>query len=165
VDDGIVTDEYLRTTVPGIYAAGDVARFHSPLYGKYLRVEHWDVAEHHGSIAGRNMAREAAGRADVREPFEGPPYFFSDLFDLAMEYLGHNAGWDDLVVRGELGRRDATAFYLKDKRLVAALFVNRNQDVDPTRALIRGRQGVEGATRARLADPSIDLGVLASLAA
>jgi 3-phenylpropionate/trans-cinnamate dioxygenase ferredoxin reductase subunit len=162
VDDGILTDACLRTSVEGVYAAGDVARFRSRLYGEHLRVEHWDVAEHHGAIAGRNMARDAAGRPDEREPFDRPPYFFSDLFDLAMEYLGHNAGWDDLVLRGQLRRRDGTAFYLKDGRLVAALFVNRGQDVDPTRALIQGRRRVDEETRARLSDPASDLRSLAA---
>jgi 3-phenylpropionate/trans-cinnamate dioxygenase ferredoxin reductase subunit len=162
VDDGVVTDEYLRTSVPGIYAAGDVARYYSSLYGRHPRVEHYEVAEHHGAVAGRNMAREAAGREGEREPFVGPPYFFSDLFDLAMEYLGHNEGWDEVVVRGQLWRRDGTAFYLKKGRLVAALFVNRNQDVDPTRALIRARRQVDEPTRARMADATVDLAALAA---
>jgi len=75
---------------------------------------------------------------------------------------GLNAGWDDLVLRGQLRRRDGTAFYLKDGRPVAALFVNRSQDVDPTRALIQGRRRVDEETRARLADPASDLRSLAA---
>lgn len=161
VEDGIVVDQYLETDHPGIYAAGDIARFYSPLYEQRLRVEHWDVAQQHGEIAGKNAARDAAGRRGDRQPFDQPPYFFSDLFDLSMEYLGHNRGFDDLVIRGDPTNFDCTGFYVKGGRLVAAIFVNRNGDVEPSRALISNRLGVDGGMRAKLADPSIDLQSLA----
>jgi 3-phenylpropionate/trans-cinnamate dioxygenase ferredoxin reductase subunit len=165
IDGGVVTDQHLRTSVPGIYAAGDIAAFWSPLYGKRLRVEHWDVAEKHGFIAGRNMAREAAGNGAALESFDEPPYFFSDLFDLSMEYLGHNAGYDDVVVRGDPTAHELTGFYLRGGCLVAGLFVNRNADVDPTRRLIQARLQVDATARRYLADPSADLAVLAAPAA
>jgi 3-phenylpropionate/trans-cinnamate dioxygenase ferredoxin reductase subunit len=161
VDGGIVTDEYLRTSVPGVYAAGDIASFWSRLYRKHLRVEHWDVADKHGLVAGRNMAREAAGQGAPLEAFDEPPYFFSDLFDLAMEYLGHNEGYDDTVVRGNAGSYEFTGFYLRRGQLVAALSVNRSGDVDPTRRLIQERLTVDGQTRGHLADPAFDLAALA----
>ena len=161
VGNGVLTDEYLQTSQPGIYAAGDIACFYSPLYGRRLRVEHWDVADKHGLVAGRNMARDAAGHPERREAFDEPPYFFSDLFDLAMEYLGHNEGWDATVVRGDPEGDSFTACYLRGARLVAALFVNHTQDVDPTRALIQRRLQVDDATRQSLADLQVDLGALA----
>jgi 3-phenylpropionate/trans-cinnamate dioxygenase ferredoxin reductase subunit len=164
VDGGIVTDQHLRTSIPVIYAAGDIASFWSRLYGKHLRVEHWDVAEKHGFVAGRNMAREAAGAGAALESYDEPPYFFSDLFDLSMEYLGHNAGYDETVVRGDPAGNELTGFYLRGGRLVAALFVNRNGDVDPTRRLIQERLTVDDTVRSRLADPTADLAALAALA-
>lgn len=160
VDNGIVTDEFLQTNRPGIYAAGDVARFYSPLYGRRLRVEHWDVAQQHGEIAGRNMARDAAGTGAQRVAFDQPPYFFSDLFDLAMEYLGNNEGADDIVTRGDPAGSALTGFYLKQGRLIAALFVNRNPDVEPTRTLLQRRLTVDERLRRELADPGVDLHAL-----
>ena len=162
VEHGIVVDQFLRTGQHGIYAAGDVARFYSPIYERHLRVEHWDVAQQHGEVAGRNLAREAAGKGGELQSFDQPPYFFSDLFDLSMEYLGHNQGWDDVVARGDPAGREFTGFYLKEGRLVAALFVNRNPDVEPSRPLIQRRLPVDDTTRRRLADPSTDLQALAS---
>ena len=161
VDKGIVTDQFLQTSEPGIYAAGDIARFYSPLYERHLRVEHWDVADKHGHLAGTNMAREAAGHPERREAFDEPPYFFSDLFDLAMEYLGHNEGWDDTVVRGDSKADKLTGFYLREGRVVAALFINRNEDVEPTKRLIRERLRVDDRVRRQLTDPTSDLASLA----
>ena len=160
VDKGIVVDQFLQTSEPGIYAAGDIARFYSPLYEQHLRVEHWDVADKHGRIAGTNMAREAARRDHRRAAFDEPPYFFSDLFDLAMEYLGHNEGWDDALVRGDSKGDQFTGFCLRGGRLVAALFVNRNEDVERTKQLIQQRLHADDHVRRHLADPSADLAAL-----
>ena len=156
-EGGVVVDRFLRTSARGIYAAGDIARFYSPLYRKQLRVEHWDVADKQGALAGRNMAREATRRAKEREAFEEPPYFFSDLFDLAMEYLGDNRQFQSTVVRGDLEGSAFTGFYLRHRRLVAAVFVNRNEDVEPVKGLITQRLLVDTAMRRRLADPGVDL--------
>jgi 3-phenylpropionate/trans-cinnamate dioxygenase ferredoxin reductase subunit len=156
-DGGVIVDRFLRTSTRGIYAAGDIARFYSPLYRKPLRVEHWDVADKHGTLAGRNMAREATRRARQREAFDEPPYFFSDLFDLAMEYLGDNERFQSMVVRGDAEGDAFTAFYVRRRRLVAALFVNRNEDVEPARALIRRKLLVDARMRQLLADPRTDL--------
>ncbi|HEU5319092.1 MAG TPA: FAD-dependent oxidoreductase [Chloroflexota bacterium] len=155
--NGVLVDRFLRTSAAGIYAAGDVARFYSPLYGARLRVEHWDVAEKHGALAGRNMAREAAGRADERESFDEPPYFFSDLFDLAMEYVGSGRPTDSVVLRGDPEAGPFSAFYVRRGRLVAGVFINRNEDVDPVKALIQSRLEVDRDVRQRLSDPGTDL--------
>ena len=160
VDGGVVVDEFLQTSAPGIYAAGDIARFYSRIYERHLRVEHWDVASKHGTIAGKNLAREAAGPPRRRVAFDEPPYFFSDLFDLAMEYLGDNQGWDDTVIRGDPDGDALTGFYLRQGRLVAALFVNRNEDVEPSKALIQGRLEVDDRARQTLSDPRADLASL-----
>jgi 3-phenylpropionate/trans-cinnamate dioxygenase ferredoxin reductase subunit len=160
IDDGILADECLRTGQAGIYVAGDVARFYSPLYRRRLRVEHWDVAQQHGALAGKNMAREAAGEDGRLEAFDQPPYFFSDLFDLSMEYLGDNHDADDVVARGDPSGQQFTGFYLRAGRLVAALFVNRHDDVEPSRALIQRRLRVDDRVRRRLADPDADLAAL-----
>jgi 3-phenylpropionate/trans-cinnamate dioxygenase ferredoxin reductase component len=161
IDNGVVTDEFLRTNQSGISAAGDIARFFSPLYAKHLRVEHWDVAQQHGEIAGKNMAREATGKGGERVAFDQPPYFFSDLFDLSMEYLGHSEGADEVLARGDTAGREFTGFYLKEARLVAALFVNRNADVEPTRTLIQRRLLVDERVRGQLANLAVDLQSLA----
>ena len=155
--EGVSVDRFLRTKARGIYAAGDIARFYSPLYRKHLRVQHWDAAEKQGALAGRNMAREAARRAKEREAFDEPPYFFSDLFDLAMEFLGDNERFQSTVVRGDMSGSAFTGFYVRQRRLVAALFVNRNEDVEPARALITQRLQVDAGVRRQLADPGIDL--------
>ncbi len=162
VEDGVIVNRFLQTSAPGIYAAGDIATFYSPLYSKSMRVEHWDVAQQHGILAGKNMAREAARKSDEREPFDQPPYFFSDLFDLSMEYLGDNKEADEHITRGDPTGKEFTGFYLKKGRLVAALFANRNPDVEPTKALIRQRLQVDLLMRSRLADPAFDLAKLGS---
>ena len=161
MEHGIVVDEFLQTNQPGIYAAGDVARFYSPIYERHIRVEHWDVAQQHGEVAGRNMAREAAGKGAERQPFDQPPYFFSDLFDLSMEYLGHNQGWDDVVARGDPAGCADRGLYLKEGRLIAALFINRNADVEPSRPLIQRRLPVDGEVAASPGNSSVDLQTLA----
>ena len=154
---GIVVDRFLRTTARGIYAAGDIASFYSPLYRKHLRVEHWDVADKQGAVAGRNMAREASRRARQREPFDELPYFFSDLFDLAMEYVGDNERFQSAVVRGDVNGDAFTGFYVRHRKLVAALFINRNEDVEPTKALLQQKLQVDAHVRRELADPRVDL--------
>jgi 3-phenylpropionate/trans-cinnamate dioxygenase ferredoxin reductase component len=161
VTSGVVTDEFLQTSEPGIYAAGDIARFYSRLYERHLRVEHWDLADKHGRIAGQNMAREAAGPPHRRTAFDEPPYFFSDLFDLSMEYLGSNEGWDGTVMRGDVNEEKCTTFYLRGGRLVAALSINRNEDVEPAKLLIKRRLQVDPSIRRALADPKTDLAALA----
>ena len=119
VDNGVVVDEHLRASHPGVYAAGDVANAFHPVLGRHLRVEHWDNAIHQGRTAAVNML------GGVEEPYARQPYFFSDQYDLGMEYVGGTPyGYDELVVRGDLAARVFTAFWLKDGRVLAGMHAN-----------------------------------------
>ncbi|HTN23899.1 MAG TPA: FAD-dependent oxidoreductase [Solirubrobacteraceae bacterium] len=153
--DGILVDEFLQTSVPGVYAAGDVARAHHPLLGRSLRVEHWATALNQGPAAARNML-------GGRTPYDRLPYFFSDQYDVGMEYTGHAAQWDDVVIRGDLAAREFIAFWLHEGRVVAGMNVNVWDVGDDIKALIGSRGAVD---RDRLADPAIGLGEQAELAA
>ena len=117
VENGILTDEYLETSLRGVFAAGDVANSFHPLWGVQLRVEHWANARHQGPAAARNML----GR---REPFSRVPYFYSDQYDVGMEYSGHAPEWDEVVFRGDVEAREFIAFWVKDGRVAAGMNVN-----------------------------------------
>ena len=130
VDNGIVVDEYCQTDVDGIFAAGDVANFYSPILDERLRIEHWANAQSQGRAAALNML----GR---KEPYNEVPWFWSDQYDLNMQLVGHAPSWDEVVFRGSVRERTFTAFYLKDGRLRAALAVNRFRDIRPSRELIK----------------------------
>jgi NADPH-dependent 2,4-dienoyl-CoA reductase/sulfur reductase-like enzyme len=118
----VVVDEYLRTSDPDIYAAGDIAAWPDPTFGKRLRVEHWDVARRQGLRAGRNMAGE-------QKPYTSLPYFFSDVFDLSFEVWGNLMSWDRTVLRGEMGSASYKLFYFDHGKLVGVLTVGRLGDV------------------------------------
>ncbi len=146
---GVRCSSRLETSVPGVYAAGDICEYESVVHGRPIRVEHWDVAAEHGKTAGLNML----GR-DV--PHETIPYFFSDLAHWAsMEYVGPGSG--EPVVRGSLDDGDFTAFYVDGARLTAALTVGRSDDLEHARRLIRSRDEVDPA---QLADEGSDLAAL-----
>ena len=155
IDNGVLVDEHLETSSPGVFAAGDVANAWHPFYGHNLRVEHWANALNHGPIAAKAML----GR-DVS--YEEIPYFFSDQYDAAMEYSGHAAEWDEVVFRGDRAGREFIAFWVKDERVVAGMNMNVWDVSDPIRELIRLRQPVN---RRALADPSIPLSQLIADAA
>lgn len=160
VDNGIVTDEFLQTAVPGVFAAGDVANARHPVFGR-LRVEHWANALNQAPVAARNMLGGAAKGDRVLDhpiPYERVPYFYSDQYDVGMEYSGHATDWDDIVVRGDVGGRRFIAFWLKERRVLAAMNVNTWDVTDQLQALIRSRLRVDPA---RLADPDIALTDLA----
>ena len=143
---GVKCSSRLETSVPGIYAAGDICEYDSVIHGRHLRVEHWDVAFNQGKTAALNML----GR-DM--PHDTIPYFFSDLADWAsLEYLGPGAG--EPVVRGSLDDGDFTAFYVDGNHVTAALTVGRSDDLEHARRFIA--EGVE-VDRAKLADESTDL--------
>jgi 3-phenylpropionate/trans-cinnamate dioxygenase ferredoxin reductase subunit len=152
VDDGVVVDEHLESSVPGIYAAGDVASAWHPFYERRLRVEHWANALNQGLAAGRS----AAGQ---RAPYDRLPYFFSDQYDLGMEYVGYGAPDDDVVVRGDLAEREAIVFWLRDGLVTAAMNVNVWDVTDDLKAIIEARRPVDAAD---LADPDVALSSLAS---
>ncbi|MGV9775494.1 NAD(P)/FAD-dependent oxidoreductase [Streptosporangium sp. NPDC003464] len=148
VDNGIVVDESLRTDDPDIYAAGDAANAFNPLYGARIRVEHWSNALNGGLAAGRAMLGQ-------KVVYDRPPYFFTDQYDVGMEFSGWFApgGYDSVVVRGDLEARDFHAFWLAGGRVVAGMHVNRwEEGIAPVQELIRGGAPVAPD---RLADPSV----------
>jgi 3-phenylpropionate/trans-cinnamate dioxygenase ferredoxin reductase subunit len=150
VDDGIVCDERLRTSVEGIYAAGDLCSYQSAVHGRRLRVEHWDVALQQGQYAAKAMLGEL-------EPYRVVPYFFSDLADwTSLEYVGPAEKWDEIVWRGDRDGGEFTAWYLDGGRLSAALTVGRSDDLMHARRLIESGADVSG-DREALADVDSDL--------
>jgi 3-phenylpropionate/trans-cinnamate dioxygenase ferredoxin reductase subunit len=147
VDNGIVVDEHLHTSAPGVFAAGDVANAQHPFYGERVRVEHWANALNQGPAAARNML----GRAQV---YDRLPYFFSDQYDIGMEYSGFARDWDRVVFRGDPPDREFIAFWLAGDQMVAGMNVNVWDVADPIGRLIRNRVGVDVR---RLADPGVPL--------
>ena len=151
VDNGIVVDEHCRTNVAEIYAAGDVANHHNPIFGRRIRVEHWENALHQGAAAARSMIGKL-------EPYEEVYWFWSDQYDANLQYAGFHTAWDDLVVRGSFEERSFVAFYCAEGRVLAAVALNRGRDLRRSIPLIKGRQRVEPG---RLSDPDVDLRTLA----
>jgi 3-phenylpropionate/trans-cinnamate dioxygenase ferredoxin reductase subunit len=150
VEDGIVCDEGLETSVPGIFAAGDVCSWESVVHGRRLRVEHWDVALQQGRHAARGMLGD-------KQPYREVPYFFSDLADWASyEYIGPTSEWDEIVWRGSLDEGEFTAWYLQDDRVVAALAVGRSEDLTHGRRLLESRTDVS-EHKGTLADADSEL--------
>ncbi|WP_020116216.1 NAD(P)/FAD-dependent oxidoreductase [Streptomyces canus] len=146
---GIAVDGQLRTSDPDIYAAGDVASFHHALFGNRLRVEHWANALNGGPAAARAMlGREVT--------YDRVPYFFSDQYDLGMEYSGWAppGSYDEVVIRGDAGKREFIAFWVKQGRVLAGMNVNVWDVTEPIQALIRS--GAQVDTEA-LADPHVPL--------
>jgi 3-phenylpropionate/trans-cinnamate dioxygenase ferredoxin reductase subunit len=147
VEQGIVIDEDGRTSAPGVFAAGDVTRFWSRLYETRIRVEHFQTAQRQGFAVGRAMA----GTGDV---YSEVPWFWSDQYELNLQYAGAGLEWDELVVRGTLGSPPFTVFYLDAGRLVAAAGVNDHHTVARARRVMEERASV---TMDQLADPRFDL--------
>ncbi|TME68432.1 MAG: reductase, partial [Chloroflexi bacterium] len=145
--DGNTVDEMGRTSVEGVYAAGDVTRFYHPLYETHIRVEHFQTSQRQGFAVGRAMA-------GVREPYREVPWFWSDQYDLNLQYAGAGLPWDEVVVRGPLGRPPFTVFYRRGGELVAAAGVNDHHTVARARRVMEARASVSVP---QLADPSFDL--------
>ncbi|HET9852110.1 MAG TPA: FAD-dependent oxidoreductase [Candidatus Limnocylindrales bacterium] len=154
VGDGIEVDASLETSVPGIFAAGDVASAWHPFYEQRLRSEHWANAKFQGSAAARSMLGSAMA-------FDRIPYFYSDQYDLGMEYRGHGSTSDRLVVRGSLVDHEFVAFWLRDGRVVAGMNANAWDVGKPIERLIRSRAIVDPAA---LADGDLPLEQLAAAA-
>ena len=155
VDNGILVDEHLQTSAPGVFAAGDVANAHHPFYDERIRVEHWANALNQAPVAARNMLGQSGVYARL-------PYFFSDQYDVGMEYSGFAREWDRVVFRGDRASREFIAFWLAGDRVVAAMNVNVWDVTDPIQRLIRERVGVDDR---RLADPDVPLVELAPIEA
>jgi 3-phenylpropionate/trans-cinnamate dioxygenase ferredoxin reductase subunit len=151
VDNGILVDEHLQSGAPGVFAAGDVANAHHPFYGERIRVEHWANALHQGPIAARAML----GDPDV---YDRLPYFFSDQYDVGMEYAGFARTWDRVIFRGDPATREFIAFWLGGNRVVAGMNVNVWDVIDPIQRLIAERVAVDDR---RLADSDVPLEELA----
>ena len=155
VDGGVVVDEHLQTSAPNIYAAGDVAMAMNPALGCHVRVEHWANAQNQGISAAKSML----GQDEV---YDRLPYFFSDQYDLGMEYSGHAPAWDRVVIRGDVAAREIIAFWVAGGRVTAAMNANVWDVVEPLKALIASRRQVEVEA---LADPSVPLEELAEAGA
>jgi len=151
VDNGIVVDEHLQTSAPGVFAAGDVANAFHPRYGTRIRLEHWSAALNQGPVAARNML----GKATV---YDRTPYFFSDQYDFGMEYRGWAPSFEQVVFRGEPASRAFIAFWLRHGRVAAAMNANVWDVGESIEALLQAGRPV---TPARLADPEVDLAELA----
>jgi 3-phenylpropionate/trans-cinnamate dioxygenase ferredoxin reductase component len=148
VRDGLLVNERLEAVgAAGVYAAGDLAAAWHPRYQAYLRVEHWANALNQGPAAARSMLGIPTAYARL-------PYFYSDQYDLGMEYSGLAADWDRVVVRGDLAGREFIAFWLKDQRVVAGMNAGVWGVVEPIQALIRGGRPVDPE---RLANPDVPL--------
>jgi 3-phenylpropionate/trans-cinnamate dioxygenase ferredoxin reductase subunit len=155
VHDGVAVDAHLRASAEGVFAAGDVAGAFHPLYGEHIRVEHWANALNQGPAAARNMLGH-----DV--PYERLPYFFSDQYDVGMEYSGFARSWDRVVFRGDPGTREFVAFWMAGDRVVAGMNVNVWDVTEAIQHLIRAGMPVD---RRRLADLDVPLEELAPAAA
>ena len=155
VRNGIVVDSSLETSAPGVFAAGDAANAWNPHYDRHLRVEHWDNAKRQGRAAAASMLGE-------KTPYDRVPYFYSDQYDLGMEYTGHALVWDEVVFRGDPESREFIAFWLVGGRVVAGMNVNV-WDVGPAiQALVRSRASVD---RRLLVDPEVPLDTIGALEA
>ncbi len=147
IENGIVVDEYCKTNVEGVYAAGDVANHYHPVFGRWIRVEHWQNAINQGRAAARNML-------DRHEPYDDVHWFWSDQYNYNLQYAGFHMGWDELVIRGSLEQRKFVAFYLQDSRIAAAVAISRGKDLRRSMPLIKAR--IEPDPR-KLQDENVDL--------
>ncbi|HUX87415.1 MAG TPA: FAD-dependent oxidoreductase [Chloroflexota bacterium] len=150
--NGIVVDTLCAANLPGVYAAGDVASWWHPTLDERLRVEHYENAQNQGVAAAKSMLGKGEAYAPVL-------YFWSDQYDLTLQYVGHASGQDDVVFRGDVASRRFLAFYLRDGQLRAALGINRPKDISAARRLLRNPVNVSPAD---LADEQVDLRKLAA---
>jgi 3-phenylpropionate/trans-cinnamate dioxygenase ferredoxin reductase subunit len=142
-----VVDGFRRTSAPDIFAAGDVAATWNPRYNKHIRMEHWANALNQGPAAARNMLGQHTAYAKL-------PYFYSDQYDLGMEYHGYADDWDRVVLRGDLAGREFLAFWLKDGRVLAGMNANLWDLGEDIKALVRSGAIIDAD---RLGDPSTSL--------
>lgn len=147
IDNGVVVNELLQTSAPHVFAAGDVANAWHRRYGRHLRIEHWANALNQGAAAGANAASEPV-------PYTRLPYFYSDQYDLGLEYVGFADANDAVAIRGDLAKREFIAFYHQDGVVTAGLAVNIWDVVEDLRTIINAAAPVD---LARLSDPDVAL--------
>jgi 3-phenylpropionate/trans-cinnamate dioxygenase ferredoxin reductase component len=149
VDNGILVDAGLRSDDPDVFAAGDVANAQHPAFGRRIRVEHWDNAMRQPAVAAASMLGE-------RARYEELPYFYTDQYDLGMEYVGYLGprGYDQVVFRGDVSEREFIAFWVLDGAVVAGMNVNVWDVADSIKDLVRRGTRVD---LDRLADPNAPL--------
>ncbi len=151
VDNGVLVDDRLRTSAPNVFAAGDIASAQHPILGERIRVEHWGTALEQGPAAARNMlGRDLA--------YDRIPYFFSDQFDVGMEYAGHALTYDRVVFRGDPSTFEFLAFWMRGDRVAAGMNVNVWDVNEDIQALVRSGAAVGDDA---LRDPDVALGDLA----
>jgi NADPH-dependent 2,4-dienoyl-CoA reductase/sulfur reductase-like enzyme len=121
IDRGLTVNEYLQTSAPDIYAAGDIARWPDPHSGERIRVEHWVVAERQGQTAAANMLGH-------KERFDAVPFFWSQHYDVQINYIGHAERWDTITVEGDVKARDCLLRYRRDRRVLAVASIYRDLD-------------------------------------
>jgi 3-phenylpropionate/trans-cinnamate dioxygenase ferredoxin reductase subunit len=129
VENGVLVDARLRTTAPMVYAVGDIASHDHPVLGRRIRVEHWDTAINQAKVAAHNLV-------GADEVYDMMPFFFTDQYDLGMEYVGHGSADDEVVVTGDLGARVFRAFWVREGRVVAAMHANDWDATDELRAAV-----------------------------
>lgn len=150
VDDGVLVDASLQTGDPAVFAAGDIANAWNPFYDRRIRVEHWANARRQGAAAARAMLGREVSYDEI-------PYFFSDQYDVGMEYVGYATEWDRIVYRGDPAGREFIAFWIKDGRIAAGMNVNVWDVSETIRDLIAARSEID---LSRLADPAVELASL-----
>ena len=147
ISNGILVDEYCETSVAGIYAAGDVANHYHPVFERRMRVEHWQNAMQQGAAAARSMLGK-------RQPYDPVHWFWSDQYDVNLQYAGSHQASEQLVVRGDLEARNFIAFYLNQGCIDAVVALNRGKDVRRVMPLIKARRSVDPR---QLVDEDVDL--------
>jgi 3-phenylpropionate/trans-cinnamate dioxygenase ferredoxin reductase subunit len=150
IDNGVVTDERLSTSAANVFAAGDVANAWHPILERRIRLEHWSSALNQGPAAARNML-------GTKSPYDRIPYFFSDQYDIGMEYSGLATEWDQVVFRGDPASREFIAFWLKDGRVAAGMNVNVWDVADQIAGLVASKRTVDPKA---LTDPSLELSTI-----
>ncbi len=151
IENGIVVDQFCATNIPGVYAAGDVANWWHAALERRIRVEHFDNAALQGAVAGRSMA-------GMPEAYAPVPYFWTDQYDVNLQYAGFPGRADEIVLRGDPNAASLTVFYLANGRIQAVATINQSRDLRPARQLIEAGARVDPAI---LADPKTDLRALA----